>query len=583
MQAELNTKFATKNEAESFLETCKSAQFQVDSVEKKPALKTPAAPFTTSTLQQEASRKLGFSVSKTMSVAQRLYEAGHITYMRTDSVNLSDLAINTTKELIINQFGKEYSKVRKFSSKTKGAQEAHEAIRPTYVQNEKVSSSSDEQRLYELIRKRTIASQMADAKLERTTVSINAPGSKGFVFLVKGEVVVFDGFLKMYIESTDDDQDEENSSLLPPLASKMPLHMQKMVASEKFSLHPPRYTEASLVRKLEELGIGRPSTYAPTISTIQKRGYIVKDDRPGEQRKAHVLSLVNNKISATLKVENFGAEKSKLFPTDIGMVVNDFLVKYFDQILDYNFTANVEKQFDEIAEGKSNWQHMISSFYSPFHETVEKTIETSERGDGERVLGIDPETGKQIPVRIGTFGPMVQLCLSEDDVKPTFVSLSKGQLLETITLEDALHALKQGNDGRFIGVDPKTGKNLYAKFGRFGPFVQLGESTDDDKRYASLLKGQSVDTINLEQAIDLLQLPRELGEFEGKKVSVNIGRFGPYIAHNSTFTSLKKTDPDVFEITLEQAITSIHAKREKDTKKTIKIFSENTKKKVVYD
>ncbi|HPY82387.1 MAG TPA: type I DNA topoisomerase, partial [Bacteroidales bacterium] len=583
VQAELSKKFATKQEAETFLEACKNAQFFVNSVEKKPASKSPPAPFTTSTLQQEASRKLGFSVSKTMLVAQRLYEAGHVTYMRTDSVNLSDLAINTTKELIVTQFGNEYSKVRKFKSKIKGAQEAHEAIRPTYVQNVKISSNADEQRLYDLIRKRTIASQMSDAQLEKTVVLINIKGVEDVNFIVKGEVIVFDGFLKMYIESTDDETDEEHTASLPPLSKNMQLHVSTIRATEKFTSHPPRYTEASLVRKLEELGIGRPSTYAPTISTIQKRGYVIKEDRVGGQRISQLLTLSNNKIIASQHKENFGAEKAKLFPTDIGMVVNDFLVKNFEQILDYNFTANVEKQFDEIAEGKSNWRQMISSFYKPFHETVEKTIETSERGDGERVLGTDPDTGKQVSVRIGRFGPMVQLGTAEDDEKPTFVSLSKGQLLETITLNEALSALKQGNDGKFIGVDTKTGKNLYAKVGRFGPFVQLGESTDEDKRYAGLLKGQTVETITVEQAIDLLKLPRELGEFEGHVVSVNIGRFGPYIAHNKTFTSLKKADPDVFEITLEHAISCIVAKRENDAKKTIAVFPENPKIKVVYD
>ncbi len=583
VHAELSKKITTKQEAEEFLEACKTARFFVNSVEKKPATKSPAAPFTTSTLQQEASRKLGFSVSKTMLIAQRLYEAGHITYMRTDSVNLSGLAINTTKELIETQFGKEYSKVRKFKSKTKGAQEAHEAIRPTYVQNVKVSSNSDEQRLYDLIRKRTIASQMSDAKLERTVVVINMEGHKDVRFTVKGEVIVFDGFLKMYIESTDDEADEENAALLPPLSKNMQLQIATIIATEKFTKHPPRYTEASLVRKLEDLGIGRPSTYAPTISTIQKRGYVVKEDRAGKQRTAQVLTLSNNKITVSQNKENFGAEKAKLFPTNIGMVVNDFLVKNFDQILDYNFTASVEKQFDEIAEGKSNWRQMISSFYKPFHETVEKTIETSERGDGERVLGVDPETEKQVSVRIGRFGPMIQLGTADDEEKPTFASLAKGQLLETITLEEALSTLKQGSDGRFIGVDPKTGKNLYAKTGRFGPFVQLGESADKDKRYASLLKGQTVETVTVEQAVDLLKLPRELGEFEGHVVSVNIGRFGPYVAHNKTFTSLKKADPDVFEITLEHAISCILAKRENDAKKTIKVFPEDPKIKVIYD
>lgn len=583
IQAELQKRCSTHLEAKSFLEHCKNQVFCISDIEKKPGKKSPSPPFTTSTLQQEASRKLGFSVSKTMSVAQRLYESGHITYMRTDSVNLSDFAIAATKELIVTQFGSQYSKTRKYSSKVKGAQEAHEAIRPTHISEERVSSNSDEQRLYELIRKRTIASQMADASLERTIVYIDVPNMNGQQFQAKGEVVVFDGFLKMYIESSDDDIDEENSDMLPPVSKGMSLDIQDITASEKYTLHPPRYTEASLVRKLEELGIGRPSTYAPTISTIQKRGYVVKEDRVGEKRTISVLSLRNNTILDETKNEMFGAEKAKLFPTDIGMVVTDFLVKHFEKILDYNFTAKVEKQFDEIAEGKIVWRNMLKSFYSPFHKTVEDTIETSERGDGERVLGIDSETGKQVSVRIGRFGPMVQLGSQDDDEKPVFASLTKGQLIETISLEEALDVLKQGNDGRFLGTDSVSGKNVYAKVGRFGPFVQLGESSDEDKRYVSLVKGQSPDTISLEEAMELLRLPRDLGNFEDKPVKVNIGRFGPYISHNNTFTSLKKTDPDVFEITLDQAIASIVAKREADTKKTIKVFKEDAKIKVVYD
>jgi len=585
LKADLNKRFNTKNEAEAFLKSCENSKFVVNNIEQKPGKKSPAAPFTTSTLQQEASRKLGFSVSKTMTVAQRLYEAGHITYMRTDSVNLSDLAIGTSKALIKKLYGEEFSKVRKYSSKAKGAQEAHEAIRPTYVENERVSSSSDEQRLYDLIRKRTIASQMADAVLERTTITIDVPGNATLNFQTKGEVVTFDGFLKVYIESTDDDIEESTEGLLPPIKKGANLDVQSIIASELYSKHPARYTEASLVRKLEELGIGRPSTYAPTISTIQKRGYVVKEDRDGEERELNVLELRKSKITSKIKVENAGAEKSKLFPTDIGMVVNDFLVKYFDKILDYNFTANVEKEFDEIALGKADWRKMLTDFYSPFHSSVEDTLENSERGDGERILGNDPETGKQISVRIGKFGPMVQLGVTseDDDEKPTYASLERGQLLETITFEEALIVLKNGNDGRLLGVDPKTGKNLYSKVGRFGPFVQIGETDDEDKRYVSLLKGQRPESITLDEALVLIKLPRDLGLFEDKKVTVNIGRFGPYITHNAKFTSLKKADPDVFDITLEEAIERIVAKREQDEKRHIKSFDEDDKLRVLLD
>lgn len=581
--AELQKRFDTEQQALAFLESSKGITFKIDACENKPVSKSPAPPFTTSTLQQEAGRKLGFPVAKTMSVAQKLYEEGHITYMRTDSVNLSDIAIATAKSFIVETYGKEYSKIRKYTTKTKGAQEAHEAIRPTYIKNEVVSANSDEQRLYELIRKRTIASQMADAQIARTVFTINCKNDTSAYFSAKGEVVTFDGFLKVYMESSDDDSVEEQEITLPPLSIGTMLNLETMNAIERFTQHPPRYTEATLVKKLEELGIGRPSTYAPTISTIQKRGYVIKEDRIGEKRKVISIELHNNTISKTIKTEFFGSEKSKLFPTDIGMVVNDFLVKYFGQILDYNFTAQVESQFDEIAEGNLQWQKMIHNFYTSFHSTVEKTIEESERGDGERLLGIDPKTGKQVFVRIGRFGPMVQLGTTESDEKPIYASLPKGQLIETITIDDAIELLYNNNDGNELGVDLQTGKKVYVKSGRFGPFVQLGESDDPEKKYVSLLKGQKPETITLEQALTLLKLPRYLGEFENKKVEVNIGKFGPFISHNSTFTSLKKSDPDVFVITLEQAIDCILKKRENDVAKSIKIFDEDKKIKIVFD
>ncbi|MFO7868405.1 MAG: type I DNA topoisomerase [Bacteroidales bacterium] len=583
LEADLNHRFKHQKEAEQFLNSCKEFDFFVKDIEKKPAKKTPAAPFTTSTLQQEASRKLYFSVSKTMSVAQRLYEAGHITYMRTDSVNLSNSAIQSTKQCIVDEYGEKYAKTRTYATKSKGAQEAHEAIRPTYITNVQVSSNADEQRLYELIRKRTMASQMADAQIERTVLSISTPHNS-YQFQAKGEILTFDGFLKAYTESFDDEnEDRFTSSIIPPVKKNDSLDIDKIVAYEKFTQHPPRYTEASLVRKLEELGIGRPSTYAPTISTIQKRGYVIKEDRPGKKRKAHQIVLHNNEIVFSEKDENYGAEKSKMFPTDIGMVVTDFLKKHFEYILDYNFTAKVEEQFDKIAEGNEDWQKMITAFYSSFHPTVEKTLEHSERGDGERILGVDPKTGKQVSVRIGRFGPMVQLGDSESEEKPIFASLSKDELIETITLDKALALLKQGNEGRFLGIDEKTGKNIYARVGRFGPFVQLGKSDDEDKKYVSLLKGQKPETVTRDEAQFLLQLPRELGQFEGKKVSANIGRFGPYVMHNSKFVSLKKNDPSVFEITLEQAIEKIKQKREQDAKRHIKSFEEDPKIKVVLD
>ncbi|OQA99313.1 MAG: DNA topoisomerase 1 [Bacteroidetes bacterium ADurb.Bin217] len=581
--AELQKKFETEQKALSFLESSKGIPYKIDACENKPISKSPAPPFTTSTLQQEAGRKLGFPVAKTMSVAQKLYEEGYITYMRTDSVNLSDLAIATTKSYIVKEFGNEYSKTRKYATKSKGAQEAHEAIRPTYVQNEIVSANSDEQRLYDLIRKRTIASQMADVQIARTLFTINCKNDTSAYFSAKGEVVTFDGFYKVYKESSDDDTVDEQLVILPPLQLGASLKLESMTASERFTQHPPRYTEATLVRKLEELGIGRPSTYAPTISTIQKRGYVIKEDRIGEKREITVISLQNNIVTKTIKSEVFGSEKSKLFPTDIGMVVNDFLVKYFGEILDYNFTAQVESQFDEIAEGQLQWQNMIKNFYDSFHPTVEKTIEESERGDGERLLGLDPKTERQVFVRIGRFGPMVQLGSIESEEKPVYASLSKGQLIETLTLEEALDLLYNNNDGNELGIDKQTGKKVYVKSGRYGPFVQLGETNDADKKYVSLLKGQKPESITLEQALTLLKLPRYLGEFESKKVEVNIGKFGPFISHNSSFISLKKSDPDVFSISLDQAISCILAKRENDIAKHIKTFEEDKKIKVMLD
>ena len=510
LKADLTERIKNKKDVLAFLEKNKSAEFVVNNVVKKPGKKSPAPPFTTSTLQQEASRKLGFSVAQTMAVAQRLYEAGKITYMRTDSVNLSGMAINTAKKVISDEFGEKYLKIRKYTAKSKGAQEAHEAIRPTFIDKQTISGSDREKRLYELIWKRTIASQMSDALLEKTTINIDI-SNQDKKFVANGEVLKFDGFLKVYIESTDEENGEETKGLLPPVVKGEKLSYQSIIATERFTYHPPRYTEASLVKKLEELGIGRPSTYAPTISTIQNRGYVIKEDRPGKEREYVALNLKDGNIQEEIKKEITGAEKSKLFPNDIGMVVNDFLIDHFDEIMNYNFTASVEEEFDEIAQGNMAWNKMIDKFYKPFHQRVDETLKTSARSVGERHLGDDPKTGKPVTVKIGPYGPMVQLGDKEDEEKPKFASLQRGQHLETISLEEAL---------------------------------------------------------------ELFKLPRDIGEFEGKKVVVSIGRFGPYVRHDSKFYSLKKHD-DPYKIEIDRAIEIIKEKREKDKAKIIKEFSED--------
>ncbi len=512
LKAELNRRFETREEANLFLEKCRSAEFTIADIVTRPTRRSPAAPFTTSTLQQEASRKLGFSVSQTMSVAQRLYEDGKITYMRTDSVNLSSLALNTAKARIVSLHGERYLKTRQYKTKSKGAQEAHEAIRPTYIDQEEISGTAQEKRLYDLIWKRTIASQMADAELERTTISVKVSNSPE-LFQAVGEVIRFDGFLKVYIESTDNEEENgESKGLLPSVSVHQELRAESIQATERFSQKPPRYTEASLVKKLEEQGIGRPSTYAPIITTIQNRGYVVKEDRPGTERQFTQLTLKNNKISEKVKTENTGAEKSKLFPTDIGMVVNDFLVKYFKKIMDFNFTARVEVNLDEIADGKRIWNDVIDEFYRPFHQNIESAMEVSERTNGERYLGDDPATGKPVLVKIGRFGPLAQIGEpAEEGEKPQFASLRPGQILETITLEEAL---------------------------------------------------------------ELFKLPRELGEYENKKVTVAIGRFGPYIRHDNQFVSLQKGVDDPYSVSLSRAVELIEAKREKDSKALIRTFDQ---------
>ena len=582
LTADFENKLKTEKEVEEFLNKCKTSEYKITDIERKPAKRSPAAPFTTSTLQQEASRKLGFSVSQTMSVAQRLYESGKITYMRTDSVNLSNDALKAIKNQIVNEFGDKYHKQRTYKSKIKGAQEAHEAIRPSYMQNRQIEGTYQEKRLYELIWKRTIASQMSEAQIEKTNIFIKASSCSG-QFVASGERIKFEGFLKVYIESSDDENGDAAKGSLPELNVDAHLNMQKIDAIQRFSKSAPRYTEASLVKKLEELGIGRPSTYAPVISTIQKRGYVVKEDREGFERIFTQYTLSANKVQKMQKTEIFNKEKAKLFPTDIGMIVNDFLLKYFETIMDYNFTAKVEKQFDEISLGKLEWTKMIDRFYKAFHPKVEETLEKSERGSGEKILGKDPETGKVVLARMGRYGAIVQLGDAQNGDKPEFASLNKNQLIETITLEDALDLLKNNKEGRYLGDDPESGKPVFVRVGRYGPMVQIGSSGDKEKpKYASLLTGMSVDTLDLEAALKLFALPRTLGKFEDKVVVIGVGRFGPYVRHDGKFVSLKKTD-DPLSITLDRAIELIKAKREADKKKTIKEFAENQDIRVIKD
>ena len=510
LNTELSRRFKTKEEAEKFLDSCKDATFVIDDVTTKPFKKSPAAPFTTSTLQQEAARKLGFTVSQTMMVAQRLYESGYITYMRTDSVNLSSLCIGASKGVVTDLYGEKYHKSRNYATSSKGAQEAHEAIRPTYMTNTTIEGTVPEKRLYELIWKRTIASQMADAIVEKTTVNIAISGHDDS-FVATGEVTVFDGFLQVYRESTDDEQGSELAAI-PAVHKGNSLKAKEITATERFTQHPPRYTEASLVRKLEELGIGRPSTYAPTISTIQQRGYVEKGNKSGETRIYNILALKNGKITAKEGKETVGAEKAKLMPTDIGIVVNDFLLECFPEIMDYNFTATVEKDFDEIADGKRNWSELISEFYKEFEPKIEGLIQTkNEHKVGERVLGNDPASGKPVSVKIGRFGPIVQIGSASDEEKPRFAQMKPGQTLETITLEEAL---------------------------------------------------------------DLFSLPRTLGEYQGESVTIGAGRFGPYIKHGAAYVTLPKSH-DPLTVSLEEAAELIEAKRKAEAERIIKSFAEN--------
>lgn len=546
--AELNTRFQSKEETAAFLDSCRNAQFSVDALEQKPSKRSPAAPFTTSTLQQEASRKLGFSVSKTMMVAQQLYENGLITYMRTDSVNLSSLAINMAKEHIIEAYGERYSRPRNFSTKTKGAQEAHEAIRPTQMSRTSISGDASQVRLYDLIWKRAIASQMAEAEIEKTQINIAVSGHKEY-FVAKGEVVMFDGFLKVYTESKDDETPETSSvdeGRLPALRQGETLTLKRMGAREIFTQHSPRYSEASLVKKLEELGIGRPSTYAPTISTIIKREYVVKEDRPGRVRPYVALELTATGVKENLLQENTGAEKAKLFPTDVGVLVNQFLMKYFDRIMDYGFTAEVEKQFDAIAQGKMQWNKMIASFYQPFHAQVENTAQTSEKVSGERLLGKDPVSGEPIYVKLGRFGPVVQKGDTKDNAKPTFAGLKKGMSIENVTLEDALDLFKLPRT-----VGQYEGQDIVAAIGRFGPYLRFKGS------FVSIPKTEDPLTIDLNTAIGLIEAKAEaerkklIRSFdEEPSLQVLNGRFGPYISfENKNYKIVKGTDAEA--LTLE--------------------------------
>lgn len=513
LKAELGRRFKTKAEAQDFLSRCQGAQFCIQDISTRPLKKSPAAPFTTSTLQQEAARKLGFTVAQTMMVAQHLYESGRITYMRTDSVNLSDLAINSSRQAIVGMMGERYAHTRHFATKSKGAQEAHEAIRPTYMDQDRIEGNPQEKRLYELIWKRTLASQMADAELEKTTVTISISNQKD-PFIATGEVVKFDGYLRVYRESRDDDEapsGADEAGLLPPLSVGQQLECSEITATERFTQRPPRYTEASLVHKLEELGIGRPSTYAPTISTIQQREYVTKGDKPGEERPYNVLTLSNGSITDEIRTEATGAEKSKLLPTDIGMVVNDFLTAYFPGIMDYNFTASVEKQFDEIAEGEAQWTHILEQFYGTFHQAVLDTMQSkSEHKVGERILGTDPKSGRQVSVKIG----------------------------------------------------------------RFGPVAQIGAATDEEKpRFASLKQGQSIESITLDEVLELFKLPRTLGIHEGHSVTIGMGRFGLYVHCDKLYVSLPK-DADPMELTLEEAVALIKGKQDAEAQRHIKRFDE---------
>ena len=573
LEADLNKKYENKEEVKKFLEHCKNASYHIAAVEKSPGKKSPSAPFTTSTLQQEASRKLGFSVSKTMVVAQQLYEAGYITYMRTDSVNLSEVALADIREQIVENWGEEYYKKRKYSVKSKNAQEAHEAIRPTSMARKNVATDTFAKRLYELIWKRTIASQMNDAKTEKTTITIPVSGREE-KFMAIGEVVIFQGFLKVYIESKDE-EDEEVKGLLPPVTIGDALHYTEIKATQKYSQPPTRFTEASLVKRLEELGIGRPSTYAPTISTVLKREYVVKENRDGSERTFNQLLLKDGALKEEVKKEKFGYEKDKLFPTDMGTVVNQYLQENFENIMDYGFTAEVEKQFDDIAEGSVKWQEMLDKFYSGFHHSVDDALVNSSKASGERLLGQDTASEKNVYVKLGKFGPMVQMGDSSDEEKPKYARLKSTQSIDTITFEEAMELFKLPRK-----VGEYENKEVSIGIGRFGPYIRF------NNQFISIPKGEEPLEISLERTIELIEqkrktdqdrAPRSLGEHEGKEIFVAVGRFGPYIKYDEQNTTLDK-GINVSALTLEQAVDLLlHSK----TRNVIAAYPENPDVKVM--
>jgi DNA topoisomerase I len=578
LSAELPKNFETEGSAKQFLEKCVNAIFTIKNLETKPVKKSPAAPFTTSTLQQEASRKLSFSVQQTMTVAQKLYESGKITYMRTDSTNLSQEAIEKAKTQIENAYGEKYVKTRQYKTKSESAQEAHEAIRPTDFSVSKVDGDRNEQRLYELIWKRSIASQMADAEIERTIATIGISTTHEEL-VATGEVIKFDGFLKVYLESTDE-EDEENKDMLPPLSIGQILNLSEMKATERFSRPPARYTEASLVKKLEEMGIGRPSTYAPTISTIIKREYVIKEDRIGKERNFKEFTLRNNQIAERVGKETYGSEKAKLFPTNIGMIVNDFLVDNFRDVIDYNFTANVEKEFDDVADGKIAWTKMIADFYKEFHpkvasEDTERVTATSKA----RELGIDPKSGKKVSARIGKFGPYIQIGESTDEEKPTYAKLLKGQLVESITFEDAMALFEMPKLPREVGF--YEDKPVLVGLGKFGPFIKFNE------KFYNPAKTEDPYQITYERCVEIIQeaeklgtLPREVGMFENIAVVANKGKFGPYLKHGDKNFNLDRSD-NPLSVTIERCIEIINAKRQAESNKIIREYPENNTVKVL--
>lgn len=581
IEANCSKAFDSIDAAKLFLDSISGSNFSVKNIEVKPTFRNPTAPFTTSTLQQEASRKLGYSVSRTMQLAQRLYENGHITYMRTDSVNLSQTAIDGAKKAIVNSYGSEYSNPRKFNTKSESAQEAHEAIRPTYFDRTSAGDDNGQQRLYDLIWKRAISSQMSRAELEKTTLTINSSSSE-IPFKAQGEVIKFDGFLKVYLEGKDDEEDDEQKGLLPPVSIGSELGYKEIIAQQKFSRPPARYTEASLVKKLEELGIGRPSTYAPTISTVQKRGYVLNESRDGKQRDIHNLLLKNDSIEDIKEKENFGFEKQKLFPTDIGMIVTDFLIKNFNPIMDYGFTASVEKEFDEIADGLKSWTNMLEGFYGSFHKMVETTTETADRATGERILGKDPKTGKVVLVRIGRYGPLVQLGQKEEGEKEEeeseikFASLQPTQSIETIDLKEAL---KLFSLPRTVGE--YEGHEVIVNAGRYGPYIRYNSKFHSLPRGTDLLEIPESEVMELlKVALAAPQYPLEIGEYNGFEVTANKGRFGPYLKYDDLFVSIPK-DEAPEDIILSRAKELIDVKIEQEKAKLLKTFTEDPSIKIV--